>query len=172
MAFLAAYRLTYLGIKPAAIYTFAAARPGDRAFATAYNEICPPTWRFEYRDDLVPHLPPQTGGWLDALQVHRAAATKFPAQAPHATVGADVMASAEALITRLETVEIPDYFSAGTLEFIDWSDPPTLETDSLTLTLKREFSLAEKVATLQFAVIAEDHSASGGYTTGACGAVT
>ena len=94
MAFLAAYRLTYLGIKPAAIYTFAAARPGDRAFATAYNEICPPTWRFEYRDDLVPHLPPQTGGWLDALQVHRAAATKFPAQAPHATVGADVMASA------------------------------------------------------------------------------
>jgi len=172
LAFLAAYRLTYTGIKPNAIYTFAAARPGDRDFKTAYDQVCPPTWRFEYRDDVVPHLPPQTGGWLDALQVHRAAATKFPAEAPHLTAPSDVMAAAERLISRLETVSLPQYFSAGTLAFIDWSNPPILETDSLTLTLEREFSLAAKFAELRLAEIAQDHSASGGYTTGACGAAT
>ena len=117
-------------------------------------------------------MPPQTGGWLDALQVHRAAATKFPAEAPHLTAPSDVMAAAERLISRLETVSLPEYFSAGTLAFIDWSNPPILETDSLTLTLEREFSLAAKFAELRLAEIAQDHSASGGYTTGACGAAT
>jgi hypothetical protein len=171
LAHLVAYRLARAGINPTAIYTFAAARAGDRDFATAYNQVCPSTWRFEYRDDLVPHLPPHTGGWLDALKVHRSTATKFPADAPHPTGDPSVIARAEALISRLETLELPDYASAGTLEFIDWADPPGLDTDSFTLSLKREFSLAEKFAEFKAAEIAGDHSGSGGYMLGACGTV-
>jgi predicted lipase len=40
------------------VCTFAAARCGDIAFASAYNAALPQTARFEYADDIVPHLPP------------------------------------------------------------------------------------------------------------------
>jgi len=171
LAYLAAYRLFRTGIKPAAVYSFAAARAGNQDFATAYDLVCPATWRFEYRDDVVPHVPPQTGGWLGALLAHAAAATKFPAEAPHSTNDPDVMARAEALVARLRTPGLPQYVSAGTLEFIDWDVPPALETDSYALSLKRELSLAEKFAELKLTEIVEDHSSSGGYTAGACGVV-
>jgi hypothetical protein len=81
------------------------------------------------------------------------------------------MASVEKLISRMETLDLPEYVSVGTLEFIDWADPPALETDSFALSLKREFSLAEKFGELKLAEIAEDHSGSDGYTLGACGKV-
>jgi hypothetical protein len=142
---------------------------GNRDFATAYDQACPSTWRFEYRDDVVPHLPPQTGGWLGALQAHEAIATKFPADAPHTTDSPGVIARAGALVARLRTPGLPQYVSAGTLEFINWNTPPALQTDSFTLSLKREFSLAAKFGELEFTEIVEDHSSSGGYTAGACG---
>ena len=170
LACLAAYRLTRAAISPAAVYTFAAARPGDRDFATAFDQVCPSAWRFEYRDDIVPHLPPHTGSWLGALQVHQATATKFPAEAPHSANDPDVMARAEMLIARLQVPTLPEYASAGTLEFIDWNTPPALLTDSFALTLRREFSLAEKLGELKLGEIVADHSSAGGYTTGACGA--
>jgi hypothetical protein len=169
LAYLGAYRLFRAGIKPAAVYSFAAARAGNRDFATAFDQVCPSAWRFEYRDDVVPHLPPQTGGWLGALQAHEAAATKFPADAPHTTDSPGVIARAEALIARLRTPGLPQYVSAGTLEFINWDDPPALQTDSLALSLKRDLSLAEKFGELKLTEIVEDHSSAGGYTTGACG---
>jgi hypothetical protein len=167
LAHLAAYRLVRSGISPTAVYTFAAARAGNGDFATAYNQVCPATWRFEYRDDLVPHIPPHTSGWLDALKVHRATATKFPADAPHPTGSPTVMARAEALISRLDTIDLPDYVSVGTLEFIDWATPPVLEADSFTLSLKREFSLAGKFAEFKFEEVAGDHSLTPGYAEGA-----
>lgn len=170
LAYLGAYRLFRSGIAPAAIYSFAAARAGNQDFATAFNQVCPSAWRFEYRDDVVPHLPPQTGGWLGALLAHEAAATKFPAEAPHAASDPGVIAGAQALIARLRMPDLPQYVSAGTLEFIDWDDPPALETDRFVLSLRRELSLAEKFGTLQLTEIVQDHSSAGGYTTGACGA--
>lgn len=169
LAYLAAYRLCRTGIKPAAVYTFAPARPGNRDFATAFDQVCPSAWRFEYRDDIVPHLPPQTGGWLGALVAHEAAASKFPAEAPHTTDTPGVIARAQALIARLRMPGLPVYVSAGTLEFIDWDNPPALETDLFMLSLKRELSLAEKFAALKLTEIVDDHSSAGGYTTGACG---
>lgn len=169
LAYLAAYRLSRGGITPSAVYTFAAARPGDRDFATAFDQVCPAAWRFEYRDDIVPHLPPHTGSWLGALQVHQATATKFPAQAPHSSNHPVVMAQAEMLIARLQVPSLPEYVSAGTLEFIDWNDPPALQTDSFELTLRREFSLAAKIGELKLDEVITDHSSAGGYTTGVCG---
>lgn len=171
LAHLAAYRLVRAGIAPTEVYTFAAARAGDRDFAAAYNQVCPATWRFEYRDDLVPHIPPHTSGWLDALKVHRATATKFPADAPHPTGSPTVMARAEALISRLDTIDLPDYVSVGTLEFIDWASPPALEANSFTLSLKREFSLAGKFGEFKFEEIAGDHSLTPGYAQGASGGI-
>ena len=41
------------------VRTFAAARTGDAAFAAAYAAAIPDSLRFEYADDIVPHLPPR-----------------------------------------------------------------------------------------------------------------
>jgi len=169
LAYLAAYRLIRSDIKPAAVYTFAAARAGNRDFTTAFDQVCPSAWRFEYRDDVVPHLPPQTGGWMSALRVHQATASKFPAEAPHSSNDPSVMARAEAVLARLEAADLPEYVSAGTLEFIDWTDPPGLQPDSFTLSLRREFSLAEKLGELKLGEVVGDHSSAVGYTAGACG---
>src|ERR1700733_10190039 len=46
LAYLGAYRLFRAGIKPVAVYSFAAARAGNRDFATAFDQVCPAAWRF------------------------------------------------------------------------------------------------------------------------------
>ncbi len=61
LAFLAAYRLWKNDFAPAATCTFAAPRVGDAGFAALFDDkLKSKTWRFEYRDDIVPHLPPHT----------------------------------------------------------------------------------------------------------------
>ena len=41
------------------VCTFAAARCGDQDFADGYNVAVPHSVRYEYQDDIVPHLPPE-----------------------------------------------------------------------------------------------------------------
>ncbi len=62
LALLAAARLKKeFGITPAAVYTFEAPRAGTVDFAQRYAELDIPTFRFENRGDIVPHMPPESG---------------------------------------------------------------------------------------------------------------
>jgi hypothetical protein len=126
----------------ARVVTFAAPKCGDEDFAAAYNPQINHE-RYEYADDIVPHLPP-SAKFLDLL-------SKLPFRGD-----------------RFANLRRFDYEAVGTLEFIDWSrhfvaDSPALET-------VRFLSLARLIATGQFRQIALDHSidCGSGYTTAVC----
>lgn len=51
------------------VRTFAAPRVGDKVFAAAYDAAIPDHVRYEYDDDIVPHLPVSTG-LFGALYLH------------------------------------------------------------------------------------------------------
>lgn len=58
LAALAAARLAKeTGVSPAAVVTFGAPRTGDDVFARAYDAAFASHWRFEHRNDVVPHVP-------------------------------------------------------------------------------------------------------------------
>jgi triacylglycerol lipase len=63
LADIAAARLKLNGMPIAAVYTFAAARPGGYSFATVYAQQQIPTFRYENENDVVPHLPPDAEEW-------------------------------------------------------------------------------------------------------------
>jgi hypothetical protein len=44
---------------PSVVCTFAAARPADQQFADAFDQMIPHAIRYEYADDIVPHVPPE-----------------------------------------------------------------------------------------------------------------
>jgi phospholipase C len=64
IAYLAALRLSAAAGAVPTVCTFAAAKPGDRTFAAAFNNQLQAT-RYEFQDDIVPHLPP--GANLDVI---------------------------------------------------------------------------------------------------------
>lgn len=118
--------------------TFAAARPGDGTFAREFDTLVPHAIRYEYQDDLVPHLPP--GDLLTrSLQA-------LPALRGAMFVGAGL------------------FESAGTLTFFDWSD--VARTDSLELQLSRVGHLLHCAAEADFNRIVADHgiASNSGYT--------
>jgi hypothetical protein len=82
--------------------TFAAARPGDQAFATAFDTLVPHAIRCEYQNDVVPHAPPGAllAAGLNALP--------------------DLSATANAL-----------FVSAGTLSYYDWNNTLRVESTEL-----------------------------------------
>jgi len=167
VAQLAAYRLARKGVCPTAIHTFAGPRPGDDAFAAAFDATFPSALRFEYRDDLVPHVPPATGSWLSVLEGLRAINLKFPLETPHLTTDSGVSHALGDLVTRLES-GLPVYTSCGQLQFIDWRDE--IQPDSRELTITRNLSLAKVVAEFELSKIITDHSSGGGYCRVPCAA--
>jgi triacylglycerol lipase len=168
LVYLAAYRLARLGI-PVAAYTFAAPRTGDQAFATAFDHLLPGVLRFEYQDDMVPHVPPATGAWLSSLKGRQLVQHAFPSEAPRLRVGADIAGAAERFTSRMtELAETSlSFASAGRLQFMDWDDH--IVGDSLSVSLKRNLHLAEMLAEFKFVDIAKDHSSAGGYMSVPCG---
>lgn len=170
LAFLASYRLAKTGRKPEAVHTFAAPRVGDAAFATAYDTELPETYRVEYRDDLVPHLPPSAGVWLKILEGRQLVRELFPSQAPHLQIGSRIAQDFEDVIARLRALldRGLNYTSAGTLQFLDWNSPPQILADSLELTWRRALGLAEKAAEFKFVEIIDDHRSDRGYMTSMC----
>ncbi len=168
LVYLAAYRLARLGI-PVAAYTFAAPRTGDRAFAAAFDQLLAGVLRFEYQDDIVPHVPPATGAWLSSLKGMQLVQHAFPGEAPHLRVGADIAGAAERFTSRMTELSklSLSFASAGKLQFIDWDDH--IVGDSLPVSLKRNLHLAEMLAELKFIEIAKDHSSAGGYMSVPCG---
>jgi|WetSurMetagenome_2_1015567.scaffolds.fasta_scaffold01442_3 hypothetical protein len=167
VAQLAAYRLAQRGIRPSAVYTFAGPRPGDAAFAAAFEATFPGALRFEHRDDLVPHVPPATGSWLSVLKGLRAINLNFPFETPHGSAGSGLSRALDDLVTRLES-DLPVYASCGQLQFIDWRDD--IQPDSRELTITRNVNLAKAVAEFRLSEILADHSSGGGYCRVPCAA--
>ena len=168
LAQLAAYRLARQNTAVHAVYTFAGARAGDQSFAAAFNQLLGNALRFEYRDDLVPHLPPDTGAWLKVLKGLRAVQDVFPLEAPHLDTDTCIARDAEQLFDRLEKLASANlsYTSAGTLRFIDWQD--AIVSSSMKLALERNLNLARMIAELRFREIIDDHASSGGYMADIC----
>lgn len=141
MANLAAMRFKIeRGVAPV-VRTFAAAHPGNEDFAAAYGNFIDST-RYEYADDIVPHMPPS----LAFRQMF--AAVPF----------------AQPYVHRLDL----DYSSVGALQFIDWNG--AFQPDSPTLRFTRFTHLATRIVTGGFAQIADDHASGcqGGYMTAVC----
>jgi hypothetical protein len=124
---------------PILVATFAGARPGDDAFKAAYDAAIRHSARYEYADDIVPHLPPS-----DEF------ITMF-SNIPHIS---DTVKN----LTR-------GYASVGDLHFIDWSG--NLVADTPLLRFERFAHLAKLMVTFGFATIVADHSISlgSGYDT-------
>ena len=167
VAQLAAYRLARKGMSSAAVHTFAGPRPGDAAFAAAFDATFPNALRFEYRDDLVPHVPPATGAWVSVLEGLRAINLKFPLETPHLTADSGLSQALDDLVTRLES-GLPAYASCGQLQFIDWVD--TIQPTSRDLMITRNVHLAKMVAEFKLPEIIGDHSSDGGYCRVPCAA--
>lgn len=149
MADLAAVRFALSGIS-STVCTFAAAHPGNSDFAKFYDrlEAIESTTRYEYADDIVPHLPPGV-----ALRHALSTIDKF-------TKFADELAT--------QAVEDIDYAPVGTLRFIDWDG--NVAGDSSALPISRAFHLAELLVKLSFDQIVHDHTidCGGGYASAIC----
>lgn len=129
------------GITAKNVIVYAPARPGDAAFAKHFDSVFPDAVRYEYQDDLVPHLPPRD-------------------------LFIEVMARLPEIGKLFRGMTDWNYASAGTLRFIDWKD--RIVGDSFRLELRRFGHLAELIATGKLKDIAADHALIGGYCGAVC----
>lgn len=126
LAALAALRLASSGndgVDPAAVVTFAAPRLGDAEFRAVFERtLIDRAWRYEYRDDIVPLLPPSDAFWQSLLA--RLTAAEHP----------DWEAT-----TQPHSADDPPgaYVSAGQLRFIDWNNQLVVQDTSELQTLRR-----------------------------------
>ena len=120
----------------AKVITYAAPKPGDKAFADAYNAIFDHT-RYEYADDVVPHFPP-SATFLELL-------SKVP-----------FFGRRLAGLTRF------DYERVGTLLYIKRSLEIVPDPDE-SLLPERRLSLVKLILTGQFQEIGDDHRIACGY---------
>lgn len=135
LAALAALRLASsrdVGVNPAAVVTFAAPRVGDAEFRAAFDRtLMQSAWRYEYRDDIVPLLPPSDAFWQAVLA--RLTAANRPASGvtgpPHESAS-----------------PLGAYVSAGQLRFIDW-DNRLVEQDTFELQTLRRKRLTQSLLT-------------------------
>lgn len=148
MAPLAAMRFAVEeGIIPT-VCTFAAPHPSDEDFATAYNAKVTDSTRYEYADDIVPHVPPSL-----AFR-HMFAAVPFFQLDP-------------AMAARIHRLDL-NYTSVGTLQFINWDG--AIVGDSPMLRFNRFESLVKLIIRLGFETIVKDHASQcgGGYMSAVC----
>jgi hypothetical protein len=148
LANLAAARWTAenVGKTPPFVTTFAAAKPGDADFQVAYDELVPHSLRYEYQDDIVPHLPP---------------GVEFRAMFAGVPLFQNFIANSNA---KLRDGAV-GFVGVGDLKFIDWSD--AIVENSLPLRFQRYAHLIGLVVELNFGRIIADHSLDdgGGYAT-------
>lgn len=123
-------------ITPACVYTYASPMTGDATFTSAYNQLSFPDIRYEYTDDIVPHLPPSP-------------------------LMADLFAPLPWIGPYFQDVANWDYNAVGTLRFINWSGQ--IVGDSFSLGWERFASLFELLVELNFTQIGDDHRAACGY---------
>ncbi len=142
LANLAAMRLGVEKGLAAHVRTFAGPHPGNTDFASAYAKLIGDSTRYEYAEDIVPHLPP-------SLKFRHMFET-VPFMQPY--------------VHRLDL----DYVPVGTLKYIDTAG--NVVGDSPTLPFERFARLAQLIGTGQFARIVADHSSrcGGGYMSAVC----
>jgi hypothetical protein len=140
MATLFAWQVKQQGI-PVEVVTFAAARAGDSDFRTAYAAAGIIHTRYEYDDDIVPHLPPSQDGLLS------------------------VLSSLPLIGDRFAVLKRFDYRPVGALKYID--ETGRIVADDETLRAERNLALAMEVVLGRFPQIASDHSigCGSGYMT-------
>jgi hypothetical protein len=131
MATLFAWQARQQGL-PVKVATFAAAKAGDGVFRAAYFAAGIEHTRYEYDDDIVPHLPPSQDGLLRVLSSLPFIGDRFSG------------------LTRF------DYKPVGVLKFID--ETGRLMNDDETLRAERNLALAMEVVLGRFSQIASDHS--------------
>lgn len=131
-------------IVPTAVFTYAAPHPGDFEFAEQYNLAIPYHRRYEYGDDIVPHVVPNTA-FMDAI-AHLPELGKF-----------------------FQGMATWNYNPVGTLQYITWDKKNIIEA-SPELHIERLVRLVGAIAIGQFEEIFNAHSAScgGGYMGGIC----
>jgi Lipase (class 3) len=145
LASLAALRLKQeTGIAPASVITYASPHPGDSDFAKQYNLEIPYHSRYEYGNDIVPHVVP------DAAFI-------------------DAVACLPELGKFCKGMETWDYSAVGSLQFIDWNQKHIVKASS-ELHIERLIRLVGAIAEGKFEEIIGAHSASsgGGYMGGIC----
>jgi hypothetical protein len=128
-------------IRADALRLFAAPKPGTETFARYFHQIAPDTLRYEYQDDLVPHMPP-SASWVEQLG-------KLPV-----------------LGRELRRLSGSQYAPVGTLQFIDWEHE--LRGDSPELEAERNEHLAQMLVELRLQRIADDHSLLASYAAALC----
>jgi hypothetical protein len=131
MAGLMAWQLQGIQRTPVKVVTFAAAKPGTAAFQGEYNGQIDHT-RYEYGNDIVPHLPPSQDGFLNVL-------TSLP------LVGG-----------RFAGLRRFDYEPVGILRYID--ENRQIQGDSPALRAKRSLWLAEEIISGRTAQVFADHA--------------
>lgn len=129
------------GIDASVIQLFAPPRPGTEDFSSYFDGSFPDTVRYEYQDDLVPHLPPHSG-LIDAVSEIPGIGHLF------------------------QELKAWDYTAVGQLRFIDWNG--RIVGESSGLEIKRFEHLALLIVGLRFKKIAEDHALLGGYCGAVC----
>jgi len=142
LAQLAAMRFQLAGMSPQRVCTFASPRVGDQAFAAAYDAAIVGI-RYEYTDDIVPHLPLSQAVLNSLLHLP--------------VIG-----------RRFSEFPVWDYVSAGTLSFINWNNQ--IVGDSEMLKAQRIAHLTLLLVEGKVKVIAadHDHSCGAGYMSQVC----
>jgi hypothetical protein len=143
MAALAAWYFQTVLTTPAKVVTFAAPRCSNRAFAQAYNAQIEHI-RYEYGNDLVPHLPPAVADFLD------------------------VLSSLPFVGSRFAGFQRYDYESVGQLRYIN--QQLQISADSPLLMATRALGLANLVLFNRFTEIVADHAIAcgSGYMSAVC----
>lgn len=130
LASLGALRMQHeAGITPAAVYTFGSARAGNTQFANDYDAKIRKDWRFENKDDIVPHLPP----------------------------AAQLLPFLTEIDARFSLLSAHAYDSVGTLEFLDWKGA-LVTGESIRLYGERLLHFGDLVITGHIEQVAKDHS--------------
>lgn len=170
MAHLAGMRfIEELDIAPTGVISFAGARPGTQDFADAYRVRGIPGQRYEYGDDIVPHLPPsdfflrQLKDNLQRFQAIQPALTSIFADRRKLHLDA-----LPRLIQALDRMGAHNYASVGELHYLTpFGDAVG---DSATLRLRRTISLARLLMLGRFKTIGLEHAINcgSGYLDGVC----
>lgn len=119
LATLAAYRLRKQDFSiPISVYTFGAPRVGDSAFASKYEDSKVLHFRIENKNDIIPHLPPnsQTQSKIQILNIlNQLKNLDLP------------------ILDKLSNLQIPnlDYPPVGILQFLNWDKKIVEDSDSL-----------------------------------------
>jgi hypothetical protein len=141
VATLVAWSLNQAGITPRKVVTIAAAKPADTVFSAAYDATGIDHVRYEYNNDIVPHLPLSDGGFLDFLS---------------AIPGFD---------QDFSNLKRFDYQPVGTLWYIESGGQ--IISDNQTLRAERDGHLAAEIIEHGLRPVFDDHSITcgSGYLT-------